>query len=246
MKTLSKICVVSLACLTVCFASAESMPYRLHGATSDLFFAGNDPTTNSIQAVENCRTGGGLAVFEKTGMWMEQNMNIRNHGWANIADLVFDPAVNGPVPRFNLSLESQQQFAKLSGKLDHNSILADVVHGDGNLEPVTRAIKNAYAEQDVYYRYLPGAVVDLDTKSKGVSTLLALQSLHKMIVLATEQKKVCSPEFVEKSWLKAVQEVASLENCTIQFKSAVPFAAKGSDLNCDGQIRSFKNAHIAH
>jgi len=128
MKTLSKICVVSLACLTACFASAETSPYKLYGATADLFFAGSDPATDlSVQAVENCRTGGGLAEFEKTGMFMEENINALSHGWVNITDLVFDPTVNRPVPRFNISVDSQQQFFKLTGKLDHYSVLGNVV-----------------------------------------------------------------------------------------------------------------------
>lgn len=233
MKTLSKICIASLTCLTACYASAETSPSFLYGAPVDLFFVGIDPSSNlSMQAVENCRIGGGLAIFEKAGLFMEENANTIIG--INSTDLVFDPTVNHPVPRFYISKNSQMQFFKLTEKLDHFSILGDVMLNNGSLKAVTTAIKDEYSVRGIRYEYSPGIVYTFDPTYKGLNTLLAIYKLHNKIILATEKKQTCSPEFVESAWVEAKVEVASLENCTVKFNSAVPFAAKATDLTCDG------------
>lgn len=237
MKTLSKICVVSLACLTACFASAETSQYKLYGATEDLFFVGSDPLTDlSVQALENCRTGGGMSLFEKSGLFLNENANTGASGWdgKTITDLVFDPIVNDTVPRWSVSNESQQLFYRLTRKLHYDDILINVMRDNGSLVPVTSAFKDEYLLSGYRYDYVPGKNVEIDLKSQGVRTIIALYSLHNKIILATEQKNTCSPEFIESAWVEASQEVASLKNCTVKFNSAVPFAAKATDLTCDG------------
>ena len=152
MKTLSKICIVSLACLTACSVSAETSTGLLYGASADLFYVGSDPTNDlSTQAVENCRTGGGLVTFEKAGLFIEENANTFSGSWNswNSIDLVFDPTINDLVPRFNISKNSHKQFFNLTEKLDHYSILRDVMQNNGRLDAVTSAISSIMSPSSI-------------------------------------------------------------------------------------------------
>lgn len=241
MKTLSKIISATLICLTTGLsnASAPSIAYPSHltGNVAKLFLVGADPSTDlSMRAIKNCQDGGGMSLFEKAGLSLTENTNTEAIGFdgETITDLVFDPMVNDTVSRLNVSNESQQLFYRLVRKLHYKDILVNVMRDNGSLVPLTSAFEDEYSLAGYKYNYVPGKSVEIDLKSLGVRTIITLYSLHNKIIRATEQKKVCSPEFVESAKVEAVQEVASLKNCTVKFISPVPFAAKATDLTCDG------------